>query len=159
MAVGLVLLVAGGGAFSALAKPPVPVVIDVAVLPSKVDSFRIVNAIDGKAVDLYRLKDAFAVVTMHGPEIAKSGLELEQLKSRYGGNGAREVCLGAFHAEPDEESAQELRAELMQLEADLDAVMSGLVTLKLADNEKLLLRRRAEKLRSILRSKDWLGFN
>jgi hypothetical protein len=58
-----------------------------ATAPTKIDSFRLVDA-NGRAHDLYRLKDASAVViVMHGPDFKKTGPELEALRASYAAKG------------------------------------------------------------------------
>ena len=92
-AVGLVLAVAGIAGV-AIANPPVPVATTAAV-PAKVDPFRLVDAV-GRAHDLYRLKDATAVVlVMHGADVSKTGAELEKLKAAYGDKGVEFFMLNS----------------------------------------------------------------
>ena len=63
-----------------------------AALPARVDNFRLVTA-DGFAKELYRYKDASAVVlVMHGAgsaEIAKNGAGARQARSSLQGQGRR----------------------------------------------------------------------
>jgi hypothetical protein len=61
-----------------------------AELPARVDNFRLVTA-EGRALELYRMKDASAVVmVMHGvnsPEMAKAAPELAKLQAAYQAKG------------------------------------------------------------------------
>ncbi len=85
-AIGLVLALSSGIALNAaIAKAPAADAASAA--PAKIDSFRLVDA-DGRAHDLYRLKDASAVVIMmHGPDLKKTGPELEALRAAYAAKG------------------------------------------------------------------------
>src|SRR5579871_4576499 len=85
-ALGLVLAVAGAGVFSsAVAKAPADTAAS--AQPAKVDPFRLVDA-DGHAHDLYRLKDAPAVViVMYGADTKKTAPDIEKLKAAYAAKG------------------------------------------------------------------------
>jgi hypothetical protein len=106
-AVGLVLAVAGIAGV-AIANPPVPVATTAAV-PAKVDPFRLVDAV-GRAHDLYRLKDATAVVlVMHGADVSKTGAELEKLKAAYGDKGVEFFMLNSTLGADRDKVAAEAR--------------------------------------------------
>ncbi len=88
-AIGLVLAI---GAASCAQQGPVAS-NDAAItaeLPARVDNFRLVTA-EGRALELYRMKDASAVVmVMHGvnsPEVAKMAPELAKLQAAYQAKG------------------------------------------------------------------------
>lgn len=72
-----------------LAQAPAAAAASVA-LPERVDNFRLVSA-EGRAHELYRMKDAAAIVfVMHGvgsPEIAKTAPELAKLQAAYKDKG------------------------------------------------------------------------
>lgn len=90
-ALGLVLaLTAAGCAQQGPAGTETSVTAPMAALPTRVDNFRLVTA-DGYARELYRYKDASAIVlVMHGvgsAEIAKGAPELAKIQAAYGPRG------------------------------------------------------------------------
>jgi hypothetical protein len=85
-AIGLALVASGAVALSA-AVAKAPAKNAAATAPARIDSFRLVDA-DGRAHDLYRLKDASAVmIVMHGPDFKKTGPEVEALRAAYAAKG------------------------------------------------------------------------
>lgn len=87
-AIGLVLAVAASCAQAPASETTAAVAS--AATPSRVDNFRLVDA-DGRAHDLYRLKDAAAVVlVMHdvgSADVAKAAPELAKLQAAYAAKG------------------------------------------------------------------------
>ncbi|MEP7211399.1 MAG: hypothetical protein ABI740_11220, partial [Alphaproteobacteria bacterium] len=105
-AVGLVLALSGGIAINA-AMAKAPAANTAASTPSKIDSFRLVDA-DGRAHDLYRLKDASAVViVMHGSDLKKTAPEFEKLRAAYAAKGVEFFMLDStLNANRDAVSAE-----------------------------------------------------
>jgi hypothetical protein len=90
-AIGLVLAATAGFALQAAqAKAPVEAAVQT---PARVDNFRLVDA-DGKAHELYRLKDASAVVMIaNGADLKKSAKALESLRATYAARGVEFLVL------------------------------------------------------------------
>jgi hypothetical protein len=69
-----------------------------AATPARVDNFRLVEA-GGKAVELYRLKDASAVVMMMygvgSADVAKAAPELAKLQAAYAGKGVEFMLINS----------------------------------------------------------------
>ena len=95
-ALGLVLAVASGCAQSpatetAAAETATPT-------PERIDNFRLVRA-DGKALELYRMKDASAVVLMMhdvgSADVAKAAPELAKLQAEYEAKGVEFMMLNS----------------------------------------------------------------
>ena len=84
-AIGLVLAVT-----ASCAQAPATETAASAATPARVDNFRLVRA-DGKALELYRMKDASAVVmvmhTVGSADVAKAAPELAKLQAAYEGKG------------------------------------------------------------------------
>jgi len=88
-ALGLVLAITASCAQQA-GLTETAVAAPVAATPSKVDNFRLVTA-EGRAIDLYRMKDAPAIVMiMQGvdaPDFAKAAPEVAKIKAAFAGKG------------------------------------------------------------------------
>lgn len=96
--------------------------------PAKIDNFRLVTA-DGYARELYRLKDASAIViVMHGvgsAEVAKAAPELAKLQAAFASKGVEFMMLNSNPGETREAmlaDAQKLSISMPILHDDLQLV-------------------------------------
>jgi len=94
-ALGLVLAVSAG---CAQAPATETAAAETVATPTRIDNFRLVRA-DGKALELYRMKDASAVVVMmHGvgsPDLAKAAPELAKLQAEYQARGVEFLLINS----------------------------------------------------------------
>ena len=97
-AIGLALAVATAGIVVTNTAATAQSTATAVAAPSKMDNFQLVSA-DGFAHELYRLKDASAVVVMmHGagsPEIAKAAPQLAKLQADYKARGVEFLMLNS----------------------------------------------------------------
>ncbi len=107
--IGLVLAVSGVGIHSAMAKANDTQV----VVAERADDFRLVDA-DGRAHDLYRLKDASAIVlathALGASDMKKFAPELEKLRAAYADKGVEFRMLNATGIDDRDSVAAEAAA-------------------------------------------------
>ncbi len=128
-ALGLVLAMSGSCAQGAAVTKTAQAAAEASVAtPAKIDNFRLVSA-DGYARELYRLKDASAIVmVMHGvgsPEVAKAAQELAKLQAAYGSKGVEFMMLNSNPGETREAilaDAQKLSISMPILQDNLQLV-------------------------------------